>query len=142
MALTGWTYLSFPGNAKQAMSLYQEVFGGELELMTYADMKIEGMPFEPDPASVAHATLTVGDLRLAGGDDPGLASGGSMQSDVYSILLGVDDDEEARRLVGALVARGGTVAMPYEAAPWGGMYGQVRDPFGVLWAFSSPAEAP
>lgn len=26
--------------------------------------------------------------------------------------------------------------MPFEKAPWGGHYGQVKDKFGVLWAFS------
>lgn len=142
MAVTGWTYLSFPGNARDAMRLYHDVFGGELNLMTYDDMKLEGMPFEPDPASVAHATLNADNLRIAGGDDPGLDAGSAMDSNVYSILLGLDSDAEARRLIDAFIARGASMAMPYEEAPWGGTYGQVRDPFGVMWAFSAESASP
>jgi uncharacterized glyoxalase superfamily protein PhnB len=28
---------------------------------------------------------------------------------------------------------------PFGAAPWGGRYGQLVDPFGVTWAINSPA---
>ena len=37
------------------------------------------------------------------------------------------------------VAAGAEVVMPVELMFWGDRYGQLRDPFGVLWAMNSPA---
>ena len=62
------TYIAFPGNAKEAFELYRDIFGGELMLLTYADAPMEGMPFTPDPASVAHASLSLPGGVIAGGD--------------------------------------------------------------------------
>lgn len=42
-------YISFPRNAAEAMPYYQEIFGGTLDLMTYGDNPMEGMPFTPRP---------------------------------------------------------------------------------------------
>lgn len=130
--------LAFPGNAKAALTFYQEVFGGELNIMTYADVPMEGMPFEPDPESVAHADLTAPGLHITGGDDPGVTAG-ALRSDTYSILLGTDTLEEGRELMEKLAADGGEVVMPYEPAPWGDTYGQVRDRFDVLWQIDTGA---
>lgn len=131
--------ISFPGNAKAALTFYHEVFGGELDIMTYGDIPpMEGMPFEPDPASVAHADLTAPGLHLTAGDDPG-ATAGALRSDAYSILLGTDTVEEGRELIEKLAADGGEVVMPYELAPWGDTYGQVRDRFDVLWQVDTAA---
>lgn len=33
------------------------------------------------------------------------------------------------------------VVVPLEVAFWGDLYGQLRDPFGVLWGFVGPADA-
>ncbi|SDB81408.1 PhnB protein [Raineyella antarctica] len=137
MPTTAWTYISFPGNAREAMTLYQDVFGGELRIMSYGDMPMEGMPFEPDPTSVAHASLESGNIRIAGGDNPGQEQD-SLRSDVYSMLVGTDTAEEGQRLIDALTSRGGEVTMPFVRAPWGDTYGQVRDRFGVIWAFAAP----
>ncbi len=37
------------------------------------------------------------------------------------------------------VEAGCTVVLPYDDAFWGGKYGQVRDPYGYLWAIHEPA---
>jgi PhnB protein len=37
------------------------------------------------------------------------------------------------------VAAGATVVMPIEKMFWGDRYGQLRDPFGVLWSMNQPA---
>ncbi|MGY5766003.1 VOC family protein [Brachybacterium sp. DNPG3] len=130
-------YISFPGNAAEAFEEYRELFGGELEIMTYDRFgDLSGFPFTPPPGAVAHAQLHGGLVTLAGGD--GMAAAGDelppLGSDVYSFLIGLDTVEEARALIEKLVAAGGGVAMPFELAPWGDHYGQVKDRFGVLWA--------
>ena len=139
MPLNASINLAFPGNAKDAVTFYHEVFGGELNVMTYGDAPpMEGMPFEPDPASVAHADLTAPGLHLTAGDDPGQTPG-ALRTDAWSIMLGTDTVEEGQALIDKLAADGGEVVMPYELAPWGDVYGQVRDRFDVLWHVNSAA---
>lgn len=36
------------------------------------------------------------------------------------------------------IAAGVEVVMPISEMFWGAQYGQVRDPFGVLWSFNQP----
>ena len=125
MAMQFSVNLSFPGNAAAAFRHYQQIFGGELEL-----------PFSPRAAAGAHATLTCGTVRFAGGfateqDAPGLGS------DVYSLLLQFDSVGEAEDVVEKFLAGGAEAVMPFEPAPWGDHHGQVRDRFGVLWMFNA-----
>ena len=128
--------ISFPGNAAEAFRHYESIFGGELELLTYGDTPMEGPPFEPTRDAVAHATLTSDTLSIAGGDAmepdaPGL------NSDAYSLLLQFDSVAEAEGIFTKLVTGGAEIQMPFEQAPWGNHYGQVRDQFGVLWMFNA-----
>lgn len=134
------TYIAFPGNAAEAFTHYQEVFGGELDLMRYGDVPpMGGMPFEPDPQAVAHAQLDVDGGTITGGDQmPGEEY--ALRDTAYSLLYSVDDAERARELIDRLVAAGGSVNMPFELAPWGSHYGQVFDRFGVMWAFDVAAQ--
>jgi len=56
----------------------------------------------------------------------------------FSLQLVVDDiDSWWERAVAA----GVEVVMPVERMFWGDRYGQLRDPFGVLWAMNEPARA-
>lgn len=128
--------ISFPGNATEALRFYQEVFGGELDIMTYGDMPDMELPFEPPPGAVAHATLTSGTVYIAGGDAMGPDSP-VLTSDVYSFLLQFDTVAEARDYIVRLTAGGGEVTLAFEKAPWGDYYGQVTDQFGVVWMFNA-----
>lgn len=132
------TYIALPGTTAEAMEHWHDVFGGELSILRYGDVSLEGMPFEPDPQAVAHATLTLPAGVIAGGD----AMGGEdypVRGSAYSLLYTTDTPDEARGLIGQLVDGGGSMGMPFEKAPWGDWYGQVFDRFGVMWAFSCAA---
>lgn len=136
MTTTLSTYIALPGNAKEAFEHWAEIFDGELELMQYGDMQLEGMPFEPPPEAVAHATLTIPGGTISGGDAMEQVP---LRDTAYSLLLSVADPAAARVLIDRLVAGGGQIGMPFEQAPWGAWYGQVFDRFGVMWAFDAPA---
>ena len=128
------TYLTFAGNAAEALTYYQSVFGGELTMSTYGELgNLEDFPFDPDPDWVAHGDLD-GPVSISGGD------GGDqmLESSVYSMLLYTDDVAQGRAILNRLADDGGTVAMPYEPAPWGDYYGQTKDRFGVLWSVAAP----
>lgn len=129
------TYFAFPGNAAEVMQHWHDVFGGDLDIVRYADMPLEGMPFEPDPNAVAHATLTLPAGEIAGSDamDDKVYP---LTDTAYSMLYTTDTPDEAREFFQRLLSGGGTVGMPLEVAPWGDLYGQVFDKFGVMWAFS------
>ncbi len=62
-------YLFFGGNCRQAFTRYQEIFGGELTLLTLNDVPGEAPP--PEQADfIIHAALTFGDDLLMASDDP------------------------------------------------------------------------
>ncbi|MES2170001.1 MAG: VOC family protein [Actinomycetota bacterium] len=119
-------YLHFPGTAREALTFYQGVFGGDLTLHSRADFGVTA----GDPDSIAHAVLA-GPVSLygsdAGPDDDSFASSGLMFA-----LLGAADPATLRRWFDAL-AEGGTVVDALQERPWGATDGQVRDRFGLLW---------
>src|ERR1044071_9363026 len=67
-----YPYLAFAGNCREAFTRYQEIFGGELVVLTMADTPADagspppGMPSD----AVMHAALTNGDNLLMGADAP------------------------------------------------------------------------
>jgi PhnB protein len=133
-------YISFPGNAAEAMAYYADVFGGTLDVMTYGEAPpMEGMPFTPPPEAVAHAQLEGGLLTLAGGDDLGEVPQ-PLDSAVYSLMVMPDSVEEGQALIERLTSTGGNLEMPFEPAPWGDHYGQVKDRFGVMWQIDVAAD--
>ncbi|WGW10598.1 glyoxalase/bleomycin resistance/extradiol dioxygenase family protein [Saxibacter everestensis] len=137
MSATLATYVALPGNAADAFTHWQEVFGGELDLTRYGDMDLEGMPFTPDPEKVAHAALHTPGGDITGGDAMPGEDAPPLRDTAYSLLYGVDTPDEARTLIQKLVDGGGSVNMPFELAPWGDWYGQAFDRFGVMWAFAA-----
>lgn len=136
MAHTIATYIALPGTTAEAMEHWHEVFGGELTILRYGDVQLTGMPFEPDPNAVAHATLATPAGIIAGGDAMEDGNDYAVRGTAYSLLYTTDTPDEARELIAKLVAGGGTDGMPFMEAPWGGWYGQVFDRYGVMWSFS------
>ena len=134
------TYIALPGNTAEAMEHWRDVFGGQLDILRYADTSMEDLPFEPDPQAVAHATLTMPVGIIAGGDTVDDGQDYPLQGTAYSLLYTTSTPDEARGYVEQLVDAGGSVGMPFEQAPWGDWYGQVFDRFGVMWAFASDDE--
>lgn len=130
------TYIALPGTTAEAMQHWHEVFGGDLMILRYGDMELEGMPFEPDPQAVAHAILTTPAGIVAGGDAIEDGNDYPVRDTAYSLIYTTDTPDEARGFIGKLIAGGGLEGMPFEEAPWGGWYGQVFDRYGVMWAFS------
>ena len=119
-------YLHFDGTARQALNFYRDVFGGTLELATFAEF---GRTDGPGDA-IAHGMLQ-GSVELfaadAGTHDAPLKLEGIMFS-----LLGSADPEILESWFAAL-AVGGAATDPLQLRPWGAHDGQVVDRFGVTW---------
>ncbi len=124
-------YLSFNGNAREAMEFYRSVFGGDLDVSTFADAGGMGVP-EDEQTKVMHATLDVpGVLTLMGSDSP--SHMGYEAPAGTSISLSGDDDATLRGWWDGLTADGGKIGVPLEVAPWGDAFGMFTDKFGVDW---------
>ena len=126
-------YLFFGGNAREAFTRYQEIFGGELSLVTTADMPAEEQM--PDVAAdlIMHAALTIGDGLLMGSDDP---TGDSATVQGIQVNVGVDGVDEAKRVFDAL-ADGGEVHAPLAPTSWAAAFGMCTDRFGTPWLLTT-----
>jgi PhnB protein len=120
-------YLSFSDNAREAMTFYQQVFGGDLQISTFAELGASDDPALGD--NVMHSMLEAPNgLVLMGADTPP----GMETTPNGSISLSGDDEATLRGYWDALV-EGGTVTVPLEQAPWGDTFGMCTDRFGIPW---------
>ncbi|WP_426297662.1 VOC family protein [Arthrobacter sp. R-11] len=124
-------YLSFRDNARDAITFYESVFGGELTISTFGEFQASQDPAEAD--KVMHAMLVSDNgLVLMAADTPNGMS--YNPGDNISVSLsGESSDEAELRGYWEKLSDGGTVAMPLEAAPWGDTFGMCTDKFGIAW---------
>ncbi|XTZ14225.1 VOC family protein [Micromonospora echinospora] len=121
-------YLTFDGNAREAMEFYQSVFGGQLQVSTFGEYG------PPDPAladKVMHAMLTTdrGYVLMASDTAPGMAYN---PGDTITCSLSGDPGDGLEEAWEKL-SDGGTVTMPFEKQMWGDLYGSCVDRFGIPW---------
>ncbi|UUU23687.1 VOC family protein [Streptomyces sp. DSM 40750] len=121
-------YLSFDGDARQALEFYKEVFGGELSLNTYGSF---GQPGAAESDKIMHGMLeTPSGFTLMGADAPPGVN--HTPGNNFSVSLSGDDDTELRGYWEKLSA-GGTVAVPLDKQMWGDVFGMCTDRFGIPW---------
>jgi PhnB protein len=129
-------YLFFTNTTRQAMTFYQEVLGGELEILGADEMSSgEDPPFAIPPDFVMHAALVFGDGTMIMASDDPTGDGGGMKG--AALHLTFETDAELRRVFEAF-ADGGEITMPLEPTFWAPLFGAVTDRFGVAWMVSLP----
>ncbi|MDQ3973158.1 MAG: VOC family protein [Actinomycetota bacterium] len=101
-------YLFFSGTCNEAFTRYNEIFGGELFIMTNAEAPDGGMPAAASDM-VIHASITLpnGGMLMAS-DDPTGDGGGTKG---VSVSYTATDTSEAKRVFDAL-SEGGEVTGP------------------------------
>ncbi|MES2143067.1 MAG: VOC family protein [Pseudomonadota bacterium] len=132
-------YIHFTGTCRTAMTAYQQIFGGKLELSRYGDAP-DATPEARASDLIMHAALTLGDGRMLLASDfpPGFPGAPQQAVSISHIAPSAD---EGRRLFGQL-ADGGVVVMDYAATFWSDGFGMVKDRFGTHWMVSAPWRAP
>ena len=131
-------YLFFGRNCRQAFTRYQEIFGGDLQLMSSADAPpSEEMP-PVEGEWIMHAMLADGDQVLMGSDDPTSDSFGPVQGMVVSYTA--TDADESKRIFDAL-SDGGTVTVPLGPTFFSPAFGMCTDAFGTPWMVDTAAPA-
>src|ERR1044072_5275470 len=113
-------YISFNGNARQAMEFYKDVFGGELNLNTFGEFGQQGA----DADKIMHAQLEAPNgFALMASDTPeGMSHN---PGDTITVSLSCDDTDDLRGYWEKLAA-GGKVTMPLEKQMWGDEFGDLR----------------
>ncbi len=121
-------YITFNGNARDAMKFYKTVFGGTLTVNTFSDF---GSKDTAIAKKVMHAQLETdnGFTLMASDLAPGMEHnpGNNM-----TVSLSGDEANELKSYWKKL-SRGGEVTMPLEKQVWGDEFGQCRDKFGISW---------
>ena len=120
-------YLHFDGTARDAMTFYQSIFGGELTVSTFGEMGMEGDQAE----QLMHSQLQAPDglVIMAADTPPGMTH---TPGDTVNLSLSGEDDATLRGWFEKL-ADGGVVHVPLEKQMWGDVFGQLADKFGVTW---------
>lgn len=130
MTITLNPYLNFAGNGREAMTYYQEVFGGDLQLWGFSEFGLEG----PEHGLMhGHLQIRPGLAFSASDAMPGAEQtwGGTR---VYCSFFG-DDLTTMQGWFDTLAAEG-SVGMPLGEQVWGDIYGEVKDKYGVEWMFN------
>ena len=129
-------YLTFNGNAREAMEHYRRVLGGELRISTFGEYGAEGV----DPEGVMHAQLEsdAGFTLMASDTGPGFDP---VSGDRDSVSIsGPASDAEAMRGYFEGLSDGGSVTMALEKQMWGDEFGMVVDRFGIPWMINIGSE--
>ena len=121
-------YITFAGNARQAMEFYNSVFGGNLAMDTFGEY---GAQDTPQADQIMHAQLETdsGYMLMASDLPPGMEHN---PGNNIAVSLSGDDGDDLRGYWEKLSA-GGTVSVPLEKQMWGDEFGMCIDQFGVAW---------
>lgn len=126
------SYLNFDGNCREAMTFYQQCFGGELQAMTFGEGEFESPPEAKD--RLIHARLANGSMVLMASDTmPGMPY---QQGNNVWLSLECESVGEVEGLYEALSA-GGQGIMPPHDSFWGARFAMLTDRFGINWMLNS-----
>ncbi len=127
-------YINFNGNAEEAFTFYQSVFGGEFgKIIRFKDVASAEFPVADSEANkIMRITLPIGSTMLIANDVPEMMGRVSENENRSKITVRADSKEEAERIVNGL-AEGGTLEMPLAESPWGTSFAMFRDKYGIEW---------
>jgi PhnB protein len=122
-------YLTFDGNAREALEFYKEVFEGEVvEIQTFGEADFPTPPEVDD--RVMHAKFKKDELFIMVSD---AFLGQSIETgNNISLALELESEEEIQKLYDRL-SQNGTVLMELQDTFWGAKFAKVKDRFGIIW---------
>lgn len=125
MSYTLQPYISFKGRAREAMTFYHEVFGGQLDIVPFSHF---GIAHEPADA-VMHSALVIDSTTLIMGSD-------AMEDTPAGIALSLSGTGDELRELFAKLVEGAQDSRELQQEQWGAEYGEILDAFGVRWMFN------
>jgi PhnB protein len=127
-------HINFNGNAEEAFTFYQSVFGGGFaRIMRFKDLSNPEFPIaEKEANKIMHIALPIGKSVLMGNDVPEFMGRTNENENRSKIVISAESKEEADKLYNGLSA-GGQVEMPIGDSPWGSYFAMFRDKYGIEW---------
>jgi PhnB protein len=127
-------HINFNGNAEEAFTFYQSVFGGEFAtIMRFKDLASEEFVVAENEANkIMHIALPIGNSVLMGNDVPQVLGRTNENENRSKIVISAESKEEANKLFNGL-SSGGLIEMPISNSPWGSYFGMFRDKYGIEW---------
>ena len=128
-------YLFFGGRCEEALALYKEALGAQVDFLMRYNESPESAPPGKLPAGfenkVLHVTFRIGATTLMASDgcEP------MQRFDGFSLSISVPTAAEADRAFAAL-SKGGQVTMPLAKTFWSPRFGMLTDRFGLGWMVS------
>ncbi len=123
-------YIFFRGNCREAMEFYQDLFGGTLEIQTYADAK---MGDESQKDWIMHAMLSGGHVKLMASDTP------QASPKAAKVTLSLSDaDDKILAPIFDKLAVNGEVISGLKKEFWGDIFGNLVDKYGIEWMVNIP----
>jgi len=125
-------YLSFNGNAAEALDFYSKALDGEVVFkQTYGETKMESPEGYKD--KVMHASFKAEDLNFLVSDAmPGQTV---KAGDNLALSLNFNDIESINKTFAAL-SEGGKITMELQDTFWGAKFGMLTDKYGFNWMFN------
>ncbi len=130
MSVLTTPHLNFRGQARDALSFYQSVFGGDLTVVTYADAHNITADDEADQVMWGQVESPEG-LRVMAYDVPSHAPWEPGVIPVFVSVRGTDTAELTAYW--EKLSDGANVVVPLGPARWAPLYGMLRDKFGITW---------
>lgn len=127
------TYLTFDGKAREAMTFYQKALGGELNVQTFREAKMDAPKGSEDRVIHANIMLKGHAILMASDTLPGMPY---TQGNNFSISVECESIAEEERLFAAL-GNGGRVTMPLQDTFWNSHFGMLTDRYGINWMFNA-----
>lgn len=127
-------YLTFNGNAKEALDFYAQAFQAEVQgLQTFGEANY---PTPPEAANrIMHARFGKGDFLVMVSDTfPGQAVEAGSQ---ISLALTFESKQEIESVYEKLQQEG-TIHMELQDTFWGSTYAKLQDKFGIVWQLDCP----
>lgn len=129
-------YLSFKTQARDALEFYQSALGGTVETMAFGDMPVPDLPAGAENLVMHGSLVTDHDLTIMAADSPeGMMPYEAPSAGVNVALTGSSADHDYIAAAYEKLSDGASDVLPFERAPWGDFYGQLKDKFGVSWMF-------
>lgn len=130
MSVRTVTHLNFRGQAREALTFYQNALAGQMTLVSYGDMGQPELAADPSHVIWGQVVTEAGFHVMA--YDVQAGAPWSPGENAFYVSLRCDSEDEALGLWKAL-GEGGTVIEPMGPSPWSPQYGKLKDPFGVIW---------
>jgi PhnB protein len=121
-------YLSFNGNAEEALDHYRSALGGEAQTMRWGGSPAESHAPPDWKDKIMHARLETpfGVIMVADSPQPGTTGGN------VSIAVHADTNDKAEAVF-AKLSQGGEVTMPIGKSFFAERFGMCTDKFGIGW---------